>query len=164
MAVVENRQQLIDDEEEAFKLQLEFITRTEEKRLIAERDEIHATMKQYEMYKASEDASRRSAVDEEYARNIQVNQEERGMELYSHYPGLDLVKGDRHSSVPSRLTSSSVPAASRGENYDTNNSDDTVESPYQSPKNSPKNSPVKKNERKGLFSFFSNSGKEEKQN
>lgn len=152
MAEVPPKNTLNEDEELAFQLTLEQITISEEKRQIAAQDEIMATLQQYDQHRNSQLAAQRAALDEDVARKVQVEMEPNGFDLYTQYPGLDVVKGDSRApaAIPSHLNRS-VPAAAggggsasgrnRSDSFESKESDS--ESAYSSPAHSPRREPPK---------------------
>lgn len=141
MAVVERKVIIEDNEEAAFQLQLQMIAETEEKRKIAEQDEAMATHLASDQYVKSRALARIAVEDAKYAASLQAGEDEKGMDLYTQYPGLDIVKGDKHvSSVPSRVGGRNTEFAAASD--EDRSEDGSVESPYNSPKGSPKKVPA----------------------
>lgn len=100
-----------DDADFALQLQIEAIEKEEQLRRIAERDEHIATREQAEQFFASNKAALLAVEGEDYARRVQATQESRGLELYTQYPHLDAVKGDRNTNQYRQPTQTPPPAA-----------------------------------------------------
>ena len=83
-----------DDGDIALRMQIEAIKKDEELRQIAERDEALATREQCDQFIASNRAALLAVQGEDYARQLQAGAESKGIELYTQYPHLDVVKGD----------------------------------------------------------------------
>lgn len=133
---MDNPRRVVDDDADvALKLQIEAIERDEQLRQAAERDEAIATKEQAEQFFASSKAALLALEGEDYARKVQINQEVKGLELYTQYPHLDLVKGD--SRVGPTIATRPPPAAAIVPQQKTR----VLSTPPGSPSHSPAGSP-----------------------